>query len=158
MAELGVGMEGGPGAGHEGGVGAGFDAGVEAGSQVRMEEVDGELLGIPALWRHFGFNLRHRQQGRRTHYAEFWRPQKSWMGVCCKCPSSKVAEYGRCCCCIGSSFVWSLLLQKGREDAKPCSSATLCFGKEPFVSFHLRKSHLFWTCFSRECQGIRAEK
>lgn len=49
MAGLGVGIEGGPGAGHMGWVGAGFEAGVEAGSQTRMEEVDGELLGIPAL-------------------------------------------------------------------------------------------------------------
>ena len=63
MAVLGVGMEGGPGAGDEGGVGIGFEPGVEAGSQARMEEVEGELLGIPALWRHLGFVLRHRQAG-----------------------------------------------------------------------------------------------
>lgn len=134
MAGLGVGIERGPGAGHEAWVGAGFAAGVEAGSQARMEEADGELLGSPALWRHLRFYLRHRQQGRRTHYVEFWRPQKSWMGVCCKWPSSKVAGHGRCCC-ICSSFDWSLLLQKGREDAKSCLSAIPCFGKEPSLCF-----------------------
>lgn len=51
MAGLGVGTEGRSQAGLEWEVGAGVEAGVEAGSQAGPEEVEGEVLGIPGLWR-----------------------------------------------------------------------------------------------------------
>ena len=84
MAGLGVGIEGGPGAGHEGEVGAGFEAGVEAGSQARMEEVDGELLGIPALGR---------QQGRRT-CLEFGDPRRTGWGFAVNGPPPRLSDMG----------------------------------------------------------------